>query len=116
MSPEAAYLKEAHNVPHIILESKVNHTIGLVHAQILACKEIETPLRQHIDELTGSCDDNMDVLVEDVRLLSHRDTTDAEEVIKFRVSSLCHNLAPFLDVLKCLSCKLSLEGDTVDEA
>lgn len=65
------HLEKRHDVSHIILESQINHSIGLVHAHILATFEIDLPLLQHIHQSSRSSNDNMKALIEDVGLLGH---------------------------------------------
>jgi hypothetical protein len=43
------YLEKAHDIPYVIFKAEINHSVGLVHAEVLATVEVYFPLLQHID-------------------------------------------------------------------
>jgi len=54
-----AYLEEAHDIPYVILEPKVDHSVSFIHAQVLAVVKREPPFLEHVNEAAWSCNDYM---------------------------------------------------------
>lgn len=74
-----AHLEKAHNIPHVLLKPHIDHPIRLVHAEVLALVERELAFLEHVLQTTGSGDDHVEPLGEDVLLVGHGDAADAEE-------------------------------------
>lgn len=72
-------LEETHNVPHVLLESHVDHAISLVEAEVLAAGEAKFPLLEHVLQTSGRRDDHVKAARHDLTLLGHVDSSDAEE-------------------------------------
>jgi hypothetical protein len=72
------YLEETHDVSDVILETQVNHPVSFVHAEIFTIIQRESLLLQHVDEPSRRGDHDMDALVEDMTLLVHGDSANAE--------------------------------------
>jgi len=72
-------LEEAHDVPHVLLESHVNHPISLVEAEIFASGEAKLALLEHVLQTSGRRDDHVETARHDLTLLGHVDTSDTEE-------------------------------------
>jgi hypothetical protein len=85
---ELIYLEEAHYVPHVVLEAKVDHSIRLIHAKKLAVIERETFPLEHVNQATGSGDDNMKTFGHGRTLFVHRYTTHAKQRVELRIFSL----------------------------
>ena len=97
-----AYLKKAHNITDIVFEAEVDHSVGFVHAEVLAVVECEPLLLEHVNETPRGSDDDVEPLVEDVSLLGHGDTANAEESVELWVPGSYERAGPFEHVFICL--------------
>src|SRR5216684_3648165 len=50
-----SYLEKAHNILYITLEAKINHSVSLVHTEVLVTVEVNFPLLQHVNYAPRSC-------------------------------------------------------------
>ncbi len=42
-------LEKAHNISYITLEAEINHSVGLIHTEVLATVKVNFSLLQHVD-------------------------------------------------------------------
>lgn len=82
---EKPHLEETHNIPHVVFETQIDHTVSFVHAEILAIVESEPFFLQHVNETPGSRDYDMQSLGHNMALLIHRDTSDAQQCVQLRI-------------------------------
>ena len=100
VTSKVAYLEEAHDVAHVVLEAQVDHSVSFVHAEVLAVVEGEPLLLKHVDEAAGSCHHDVQAFVEDVALLTHGDTADAQEGVELGIAAILgERVGPCQDVL-----------------
>lgn len=72
---------------------------------MVECKAL---LLQHVNQTTRSRNDYVQALAEDMTLLAHRDTTDAQQRVQMRVLPvLCKRFCPGFDVLVRLRSQLA---------
>src|SRR5258708_36767651 len=50
-----SYLEKDHNILYITLEAEINHSVSLVHTEVLATVKVNFPLLQHVNYVPRSC-------------------------------------------------------------
>src|SRR5713226_1348470 len=50
-----SYLEKAHNILYITLKAKINHSVGLIHTEVLVTVEVNFSLLQYVDYAPRSC-------------------------------------------------------------
>lgn len=74
---ERTHLEEAHDASYILLEAQINHAIRFVHAKKFAPVQSKSLSFEHIYKSPGSRDNDVNAIVENMRLLRHGYTADA---------------------------------------
>src|SRR5216684_6150572 len=54
-----SYLEKAHKILYITLKAKINHSVGLIHAEVLATVKVNFPLLQHVNYAPRSHNHNV---------------------------------------------------------
>lgn len=101
-------LKAVDHRTDAVLKAEVDKAVGLVHHEILAQTQADTPLLDKVRESPGSGDQVVDAVAYHLELPLHVLTPDAQKVAQAREPSPVQDLAKFVDNIVRLPCKLSL--------
>jgi hypothetical protein len=107
-----AYLEKAHDISHILLEPKINHAVGFVHAKVPAIVERKPLFFQHIYQTSWRRHNDMQTLVQCSALLAHGDASDTENAVELGIfAALRKSSTPAYDIVVRLASQLARRAE-----
>ncbi len=107
------YLEVGDDVADLFLEAHVDHSIGLVEAQIAAHVQVEYLLVEHVDESARRGNDYMHTAAYGLDLVLDRISADAYEYADVRETVAGRCVRVVLDVRAGLTGQLALFGHKI---